>query len=326
MSSTGAYASEEASPLVLGTRGSRLALWQARRVKEQLEAGGHAARLREITTTGDRRQDAPLSELNDEAVFTKELDRALLDGGIHLAVHSLKDLPSHVPEGITLAAVSARASPLDAFVAHPSFEGKLKDLPEEATLATASLRRRAQLKAWRPDLEVAPVRGNVDTRLQKLAHSDWHGMVLAVAGLRRMGLAEHIREKIAPRVMVPAVGQGALGIACASENDALRSALRRTLHDERAGTCAAAERAFMKAVGGGCQVPTGAYARFPGNGDARSGRLLLSGCIAGLDGEPLLREERTTRPEDAEATGRALAEALLEQGGREVLNEIRPYE
>lgn len=317
-----ARATEEASPLVLGTRGSQLALWQARRVKEQLEEGGHTARLREITTTGDRRQDAPVSELNDEAVFTKELDRALLAGEIHLAVHSLKDLPSHVPEGLTLAAVSARASPLDAFVAHPSFGGKLKDLPEGATLATASLRRRAQIKAWRPDLEVVPVRGNVDTRLRKLARSDWHGMVLAVAGLRRMGLAEHIRQEIAPRVMVPAVGQGALGIACASENEALRSELRRTLHDERTGTCAAAERAFMKAVGGGCQVPTGAYARFSEESD----RLVLSGCIAGLDGEPLFREERTARSENAEATGHALAEALLEQGGRAVLDAIRPYE
>ena len=285
---------DEAAPLVLGTRGSQLALWQARHVKKQLEPGGHAVRLREITTTGDRRQDAPVSELNDEAVFTKELDRALLEGTIHLAVHSLKDLPSHVPEGITLAAVSARASPFDAFVAHPSFEGGVADLPEAATLATASLRRRAQLKAWRPDLKVVPVRGNVDTRLEKLARSEWHGMVLAVAGLRRMDLAEHIREEIAPHVMVPAVGQGALGIACASENEPLRATLRRVLHDEQAGTCAAAERAFMKAVGGGCQVPTGAYARFLENGEDT--RLRLDGCIAGLDGTPLLREKRVVPP------------------------------
>ncbi|PSQ85485.1 MAG: hydroxymethylbilane synthase, partial [Bacteroidetes bacterium QS_1_65_9] len=234
-------------PLVLGTRGSQLALWQARRVAGELDTAGYAATLREITTTGDRRQDVPVSQMNDEAVFTKELDRALLSGEIHLAVHSLKDLPSHVPEGITLAAVSGRASPLDAFVAHPSFDGLLADLPEGATLATASLRRRAQLKAWRPDLEVVPVRGNVDTRLDKLARSDWHGMILAACGLRRMGLEEHIREEIAPRVMLPAVGQGALGIACASDDADVRALLRRVLHDDRAGTCAAAERAFMQA-------------------------------------------------------------------------------
>jgi len=322
MSASAASSAGEA--LVLGTRGSRLALWQARRVAGELDTAGYAATLREITTTGDRRQDVPVSQMNDEAVFTKELDRALLSGEIHLAVHSLKDLPSHVPKGITLAAVSGRASPLDAFVAHPSFDGLLADLPEGATLATASLRRRAQLKAWRPDLEVVPVRGNVDTRLDKLARSDWHGMILAACGLRRMGLEEHIREAIAPRVMLPAVGQGALGIACASDDADVRALLRRVLHDDRAGTCAAAERAFMQAVGGGCQVPTGAWARFDDRGDAAGEeRLVVSGCIAALDGDPLFREERTVRPAEADPTGRALAEALLERGGRAVLQDVK---
>jgi hydroxymethylbilane synthase len=312
---------------VLGTRGSRLALWQARRVKERLEQAGLAVRLREITTTGDRRQDVPVSELGDEAVFTKELDRALLIGEIHLAVHSLKDLPSHVPQGLTLAAVSTRASPFDAFVAHPSFEGRLDDLPNGATLATASLRRRAQLKAWRPDLEVVPVRGNVDTRLEKLARSDWHGMILAACGLRRMGLGAHVRQEIAPEVMVPAVAQGALGIACASADGGLRERLRAALHDEAAGTCTTAERAFMQAVGGGCQVPTGAWARFTDDRPGAGGdRLAISGCVAALDGRPLLREERTFGPGEGAATGRALAEALLERGGREILEGIRPVE
>ena len=306
-------------PLVLGTRGSQLALWQARFVKGQLERAGHDVQLREIATTGDRRQEVPVSEMNDEAVFTKELDRALLAGEIHLAVHSLKDLPSHVPEGLTLAAVSRRASPFDAFVAHPSFAGTLRDLPDGATLATASLRRRAQLKAWRPDLEVVPVRGNVDTRLEKLAEADWHGMILAAAGLRRMDLADHIRESISPDVMVPAVGQGALGIACAKAQEGLRERLREVLHDEATGRCIAAERAFMQAVGGGCQVPTGAWARFEDE------HLVVSGCIAALDGQPLLREERTVLPEEGEAAGRSLAEVLLDRGGRDILHEIRPY-
>ena len=307
-------------PLVLGTRGSQLAMWQARHVKSLLEDAGHAVRLREITTTGDRRQDVPVSEMNDEAVFTKELDRALLDGQIHLAVHSLKDLPSHIPDGLTLAAVSTRASPFDAFVAHPSFEGGLDDLPEGPTLATASLRRRAQLEAWRSDLEIVPVRGNVDTRLEKLVRSDWHGMILAVAGLRRLGLETHIREAIAPEVMVPAVGQGALGIACATAHEGLTKQLRRVLHDESAGYCAAAERAFMQAVGGGCQVPTGAWARFTGEE-----QITMSGCIAALDGQPLLREEQSFRPSEAKANGRRLAESLLERGGRGILDRIRPY-
>lgn len=304
-------------PLVLGTRNSELALWQANFVKSKLEARGHRVILETITTRGDESQDVPITEIGDEAVFTKELDRALLSGDIHLAVHSLKDIPSTVPEGIVLAAVAARERPFDAFVAHPSFEGQMEDLPLDATVATASLRRKAQLRTWRPDIDVVPVRGNVDTRLEKLMASDWHGMILATAGLRRMGLTSHIRDQIEPSIMVPAVGQGALGIACSSTRDALAGQLHDALHDEETGRATAAERAFLRTIGGGCQVPLGAWARMTNAGD-----LVIDACIAALDGSEHYRDQRTCAPDEGIETGTALARDLLERGGDAVVNRI----
>jgi len=304
-------------PLVLGTRSSELALWQANFVKSKLEARGHRVELEPITTRGDESRDVPVSELGDEAVFTKELDRALLAGDIHLAVHSLKDIPSTVPEGVSLAAVGARENPFDAFVAHPSFDGHLADLPMKATVATASLRRKAQLRTWRSDLEVVPVRGNVDTRLEKLVESNWDGMILAVAGLVRMGLSAHIRDRIDVDVMVPAVGQGALGIACASEQEALAERLHEVLHDEATGYATRAERSFLRRVGGGCQVPLGAWARFSDDGE-----LVIDACIASLDGEEHYRDRRRCPPEAGTEVGRELAEDLLDAGGGEIMDRI----
>jgi len=304
-------------PLVLGTRSSELALWQAKFVKSKLEAKGHRAVLETISTRGDESRDVPISDIGDEAVFTKELDRALLAGDIHLAVHSLKDIPSTVPEGITLAAVGPREDPFDAFVAHPSFDGHLQDLPTEATVATASLRRTAQLRTWRSDLNVVPVRGNVDTRLEKLVESDWHGLILAVAGLHRMGLSTHIRDRIDPDVMVPAVGQGALGVACAANRETLAERLHDVLHDEDVGHATRAERAFLRRVGGGCQVPLGAWARIDEDGD-----LVLDACIADLDGSEHYRDRRRCAPEQGAAEGRKLASDLLDAGGEEVVDRI----
>jgi hydroxymethylbilane synthase len=304
-------------PLVLGTRSSKLALWQANYVKSKLEAKGHRVDLEPITTRGDEERDVPISEIGDEAVFTKELDRALLAGDVHLAVHSLKDIPSTVPEGITLAAVGPREEPFDAFVAHPSFDGHLDDLPMKATVATASLRRKAQLRTWRSDLEIVPVRGNVDTRLDKLVESDWDGMVLAVAGLVRMGLSTHIRDRIDSEIMVPAVGQGALGIACAADREGIEHRLHEVLHDEAAGYATAAERAFLKRVGGGCQVPLGAWARLTDDGD-----LLVEACIAALDGTEHYRDRRRCPPDEGQRAGRELANDLLGAGGDEILDRI----
>lgn len=303
-------------PLIVGTRGSELALRQASHVKAMLEAEGHRVELETIRTRGDEASDVPISEIGDEAVFTKELDRALLSDQVHLAVHSLKDIPSTVPEGITLAAIGDREDPFDAFVAHPSFDGSFIDLPDGATVATASLRRTAQLQTWRSDLQVVPVRGNVDTRLDKLVDSDWHGMILAVAGLLRMGLSAHIQERIDPDIMVPAVGQGALGIACADERDSLAHELRAILHDEATGYATAAERTFLRTVGGGCQVPLGAWARL------RDGTLTIDACIAALDGSEHYRDRRTCSPEEGPETGEGLANDLLEAGGEVILDRI----
>lgn len=303
--------------LVLGTRSSELALRQANSVKAKLEARGYCVTLKTVTTRGDEDRDVPISEIGDEAVFTKELDRALLEGHVDFAVHSLKDIPSTVPEGITLAAIGSREVPFDAFVAHPSFDGHLEDLPKEATLATASLRRTAQLRTWRSDLDIVPVRGNVDSRLQKLLESDWDGMVLAVAGLLRMGLSAHIRDQIDPDIMVPAVGQGALGIACASDREVLSQMLREVLHDDDVGTATAAERAFLRTVGGGCQVPLGAWAHLDDDS-----QLVMDACIASLDGTEEYRDRRTCKPEDGEEMGRTLANDLLEAGGAQILEQV----
>lgn len=307
-------------PLILGTRGSDLALWQAGRVKEQLEAGGQTVELKQITTRGDEERDVPMAEISDESVFTKEIDRAMLRGEIHVAVHSLKDLPSEIPDGITIAAVSERETPFDAFVAHPSFEGTLEDLPDGATIATSSVRRRAQLKAWSSGMNIVPVRGNVDTRIEKLDASDWHGMVLAVAGLIRMGLQDRIREAIDSRIMVPAVGQGALGITCRTEDRAIQAMLREVVHHKPAGIVAAAERGFMRHIGGGCQVPTGCWGRLD-----EENRLILDGCIASLDGTEVFRARRTYEPSAPKEAGADMAQELLSQGGAEVLDamEIR---
>jgi hydroxymethylbilane synthase len=258
-----------------------------------------------------------MSEVGDEALFTKEIDRAMLRDEIDIAVHSLKDLPSRLPKGIALAAVSERAEPFDAFVAHPDFDGSLDALPEGATIATSSLRRKAQLKAWRADLNVVPVRGNVDSRLQKLADSSWHGMVLAVAGLVRMDLADAIRTPFPPSIMVPSVGQGALGVTCRTDDVSLHELIQSTIHHRPTGRAATAERGFMKRIGGGCHVPTGAWARF------KDGELVMDACIAALDGSELYRDRRTCPPGQENNAGAALADQLLNAGGAAIIDAVR---
>ncbi|MDX1545966.1 MAG: hydroxymethylbilane synthase [Rhodothermales bacterium] len=304
-------------PFVLGTRGSALAMWQARHVQASLEAAGHRVALEEIVTTGDRILDVPLAEIGDKGLFTKQLDDALLAGRIHLAVHSLKDLPTRLPDGLVLAAVGERAAPWDAFVGRPGVPVALEALPEGAVLATSSLRRRAQLRAFRPDVQVVDVRGNVDTRLRKLDEGDWDGLVLAEAGLLRLGLAARITHRIDPAVMVPAVGQGALGIVCAEDAAGVRQTLHAALHHAPSAAAVTAERAFLRRLEGGCQAPIGAHARLHG------GRLRLDGLVAGLDGEPLLRGSMERTPGEAEALGAALADQLLGHGAGAILDEIR---
>ncbi len=304
--------------LVLGTRASALAMRQARHIKSRLEEIGYVVDLQEIITTGDRILDVPLSKVGDKGLFTKELDLALLEGSIHLAVHSLKDLPTTLPEGIRLAAVTEREDPRDAFVSHPRASATLADLPIGATLATSSLRRTAQLKAWRSDLTVVSVRGNVDTRLNKLDSSGWDGLLLASAGLQRLGLQARISELIDTDIMLPAVGQGALGVVCAEEDERSFEVLREALHDPAIGFGTAAERAFLRKLEGGCSVPVGAYGRFVDDSE-----LYLEGCVASLDGLRLVRGGVRGAAGEAEQLGLSLAERLLDEGAGEILAEIR---
>lgn len=305
------------APLILGTRGSLLARWQADHVRQALVDAGEDVEIREITTTGDRNLRTPLAQIGDKGLFTKELDLALLEGAIDLAVHSLKDLPTRLPEGLDIAVVSERVNPGDAFVAHPSFAGSLKELPEGATLATSSLRRRAQLLAWRPDLRVIPVRGNVDTRLQKLDESDWHGLVLAVAGLVRLGRGERIREVISKQIMLPAVSQGALGIVCREGDRVTIEKVRAVIHDPDTEAAVTAERALLRRLEGGCQVPIGAHGR------VREGRLELEACVASLDGNQLVRDRIGGVVAESRRLGVELAERLLAMGGEEILTGVR---
>ncbi len=303
--------------LVLGTRGSALALWQARHIKRRLERIGYIVDLQEISTAGDRIVDVPLSQINDKDLFTKELDLALLDGRIHLAVHSLKDLPTRLVDGIRLAAVAQRADPHDAFVAHRAVTESLADLPAGAIIATSSLRRRAQLKAWRQDLEIVSVRGNVDTRVNKLDQGDWHGLVLAAAGLRRLGMGNRITETVDTAIMLPAVGQGALGIVCAASDVEVYATLQDVIHDSASGYATAAERAMLRTLEGGCSVPVGAHGRI------RDGVLIIEGSVTSVDGLRNCRHQVSGRPEDAERLGVMLAERLLSDGGDAILEELR---
>ncbi len=303
--------------LILGTRGSALALQQATLIRSFLEARGVSVRVEVIRTTGDHIQDVPLAKIGGKGLFTRELDQALLAGRIDLAVHSLKDLPTEMPEGLVIAAVPERVAPWDVFVAHPDFSGRLEALPQGAVVATSSLRRQAQLRAWRPDLQVVPVRGNVDTRLRKLETEGWHGLILAEAGLVRLGLQERVRQRIAPEIVLPAVGQGALGVVCAEANRQVHRLLQ-TLHHAPTAAAVRAERAFLHALQGGCQVPVAALGMVEADGT-----LVLRGRVVSLDGQRLVEDVEQGDMAAPEAVGEALASRLLDRGARAILEEIR---
>jgi len=301
----------------LGTRGSLLARRQALSIGAFLEAQGVRVQMVVIRTTGDQVQQVPLAQIGGKELFTKELDQALLEGRIDLAVHSLKDLPTELPEGLVLAAVPERASPWDVFVAHPSFGGTLTDLPAGAVLATSSLRRQAQLRAWRPDVQVVAVRGNVDTRLRKLQAEGWHGLILAEAGLMRLAQSSVIRQRVPPEIMLPAVGQGALGIVCAAADEKVGRLLEGVHHPPTAAAVRA-ERAFLRALEGGCQVPVAAIGQVEG-----MGTLVLWGRVVSLDGLQVIEGRLQGSVEAPEALGEALAAELLAKGAQAILEEIR---
>jgi hydroxymethylbilane synthase len=289
----------------IGTRGSALALWQAEHVKERLEALGHEVALRRIVTTGDRLQDRRLELVGGKGAFLKEIEEALVAREVDLAVHSLKDVPTALPAGLVLCAFLERADPRDALVT----DGRtLAQLPAGARVGTTSLRRRALLGALRPELDVQDLRGNVDTRLRRLREGAFDAVVLAMAGLTRLGRAAEASEPLDARRFVPAPGQGAIALECREDDASVRDAAA-ALHHEATARAVAAERALLATLGGGCNVPLGAHAV---GADGADGPLELVAFVASLDGARLIRAER--RGEQPDALGRALGEELLGQG------------
>jgi hydroxymethylbilane synthase len=286
-----------------------------------LAAAGHPTERIEIKTTGDLTPDVPLSRIGSRALFTKQIDDALLEHRIDFAVHSLKDLPTELPDGIMVAAVSTREDPRDALVSR----GPLRwaDLPRGAVIATSSLRRRAQLLNARRDLRIVDIRGNVDTRLAKLdAQYDWNAIVLAAAGLIRLGFAGRIGERLSPEIMLPAPGQGALAVTTRTDDATIQDLIREAVHDPQTAVPVAAERAFLRRLEGGCQVPVAAYARRESGGPM----LRLDGRVIALSGESMVEgmEEAVVRNEvQAAELGRKLAERLLEGGAAVILSEVR---
>ena len=295
------------SPIRIGTRGSALALWQARHVKERLESLGHTVSLHEITTTGDRMQDQRLELVGGKGAFLKEIEEALLAGEVDLAVHSLKDVPTSLPSGLRLAAILERADPRDVLV---SSGPRLDELPAGARVGTTSLRRRSLVGALRPDLRLEDLRGNVDTRLRRLREGRFEAILLAMAGLARLGRADEATEALDPRRFVPAPGQGAIALECREADAAVRAATAPLDHAPTA-RAVSAERAFLERLGGGCNVPLGAHAF------AAGAELELVAFVASPDGKALVRGER--RGSDAEGLGHALADELVARGARELI-------
>ncbi|MBA2458119.1 MAG: hydroxymethylbilane synthase [Gemmatimonadales bacterium] len=309
--------------LRIGTRGSALALWQTERIRELLRAAGQVTERVEIRTTGDMVQDVPLARIGSRALFTRQIDDAMLEGRIDLAVHSLKDLPTELPAGIVLAAVSEREDPRDALVGRAPLTWN--GIPRGATLATSSLRRRAQLLHLRPDLQVADIRGNVDTRLAKLdASTDCQAILLATAGLVRLGLAHRIGERLAPEVMLPAPGQGALAVTAREDDAAAIATARSALHHTPTALAVSAERGFLRRLEGGCQVPVGAFARVDAAG--AGGHVLLHGRVVSLEGDRVaegFEEAQAADEPGSDAIGVALAERLLVRGAAQILASVR---
>jgi hydroxymethylbilane synthase len=295
--------------LSIGSRGSQLALWQANYTKERLEARGVECRIEIIHTKGDKITDVPLNKVGGKGLFTKEIEEALLEGRIDLAVHSMKDLPTELPKGLTIAAIPQRADPLDAIIG-----GKLRDLKFNATVGTSSLRRIAQLRRIRPDLDVVPIRGNVDTRINKVEKGEYDAIVLAAAGLRRLGWGDIISETFRADIICPAVGQGALAIETREEGCGHEACA--PLDDPWTRLPVTAERAMLAELGGGCQVPIGAY------GTLENTDLFLTGAVFSPDGAVMIRYTATGECTKPTELGRGVAQVLLKRGAGDILDKV----
>src|ERR1700747_1143883 len=296
--------------LRIGSRGSHLALWQAHHISDLLRAQGHTVELEIIKTTGDKITDVALAKVGTKGMFTKEIEEALLEHRVDLAVHSLKDLPTELASDFEIAAITSRENPRDAFCS-VKFTN-IEALPRRPNVGTSSLPRQAQLKALRPDLQIHPLRGNVDTRLRKLQSGEYDAIILAAAGLNRLGKTQFVRQVIPAEIMCPAAGQGALGIEIRA-GDAITRQHLTFLDDAAARATTTCERALLNKLGGGCQVPIGAFATM------RNGRLHLEAIVAHPDGSQVLREARDG--DDPEKLGNEVGETLLRRGGDAILEE-----
>ncbi len=301
--------------VTIGTRGSALALTQTKHVKASLEAlfPDLEIELKIIKTTGDRFQDRPLPAVGGKGLFTKELEDAMLDGRADMAVHSMKDLPTELPPGLALASVTEREEPWDVLVTETGH--KIEDLPRSARVGTSSLRRQAQLLNYRPDFKILPLRGNLDTRLRKLHDEKMDGIVVALAGLKRMGWENRVTQVLTPEISLPSVGQGALGLEAREDDQELLEILSKLDHPATR-IAVTAEREFLHVLQGGCQVPIAAY------GDLSGDVLTLDGMVASLDGKELLRDSMKGSSEDPHGLGSNLARRLLEKGADRILEEL----
>ncbi|MGZ4889122.1 MAG: hydroxymethylbilane synthase [Candidatus Angelobacter sp.] len=301
--------------LRIGSRGSQLALWQANHVAALLRAKKHTVEIEVIKTTGDKMTSVALAKVGTKGMFTKEIEEALHEKRVDLAVHSLKDVPTDLAQEFELAAIMKREDPRDAFIS-VKFSG-LEELPQGAKVGTSSLRRQCQLKAMRPDLQVLPLRGNVDTRLRKLESGEYDAIILAAAGVLRLGLETHVRSRISADVMCPAVGQGALAIEI-RRGDQQTKTLLAFLNDADTHAAIDCERELLGSLGGGCQVPIGAYA------EKRGGRLYLQAMVGRPDGSQILREQADGT--DGVKLGRETAQTLLWRGGDKILTDVYAQE
>ena len=305
----------KAQKIVIGSRGSQLALWQANWVKSELEHLHSNADIdiRIIATSGDKIQDVPLSKIGGKGLFVKEIEEALLANEIDLAIHSMKDVPIDLPTELVISVITKRENPLDALISKNG--EKLADLPQGATIGTSSLRRSSQLLKYRDDFKIHPLRGNVDTRLRKVEEGKYDAILLASAGLNRLGWANRITEEISHDILLPAMGQGALGIETRLDDTMIYDFIS-TLNHEQTHYAVSAERSLVGRLDGGCQVPIGAYARI------EKGLITLKGLVASLDGEVIYKLENVGPVDNAINIGQELGSKLLKMGANEILEKL----
>lgn len=301
--------------LRIGTRGSNLALWQANWVKSEIEHAfpGLSVDITIIKTTGDRIVDRPLSMVGGKGLFVKEIENALADKTIDLAVHSMKDMPGELPPGLIIGAVPVRENPLDVLITKTGC--RLSELPSGSVIGTSSLRRASQLRHARPDIRTESIRGNLDTRLRKLGAGEFDAIVLAAAGLKRLGMESHITEYLDPAIMLPAVGQGALCIE-SREDDTATAAILKAIDDTATHTVVDGERAFLKRLEGSCHIPVACH------GILENGVVTLTGLVASENGDTVIRESMTGDAATSQTVGSDLAELLLARGGKTILENL----